>query len=189
MNDANTANPWKGNVWQFTIPSLEAYNPYPVDGAKNVDADVTLTWTAGMNTKLHTVYFGEIFDEVDNATVGIPQPDTSFDPGTLELEKTYYWRVDEFDGFTTHKGHVWSFSTKPYIPITDPNLLCWWKIGTSKKAKEQSPSTVPAMELMVNSITLPNGLPTVMTVALSTSTARTKASSIISRVRPGRPTR
>ena len=128
VNDANTANPWKGNVWQFTIPSLEAYNPYPVDGAKNVDADVTLTWTAGMNTKLHTVYFGEIFDEVDNATVGIPQPDTSFDPGTLELEKTYYWRVDEFDGFTTHKGHVWSFSTKPYIPITDPNLLCWWTL-------------------------------------------------------------
>jgi hypothetical protein len=31
-------------------------------------------------------------------------------PGTLEREKTYYWRVDEFDGATTHTGDVWSFT-------------------------------------------------------------------------------
>jgi hypothetical protein len=27
------------------------------------------------------------------------------------LEKTYYWRVDEFDGISTYRGDVWSFTT------------------------------------------------------------------------------
>jgi len=35
----------------------------------------------------------------------------TYTPGTLEREKTYYWRVDEDDGLVTHKGNVWSFKT------------------------------------------------------------------------------
>jgi hypothetical protein len=27
------------------------------------------------------------------------------------MAKTYYWRVDEFDGIATHKGDVWNFTT------------------------------------------------------------------------------
>jgi hypothetical protein len=60
---------------------------------------------------MHYVYFGDNPDTVANATGGPPQTKTTFDPGTLGLEKTYYWRVDEFDGSATHKGKVWSFTT------------------------------------------------------------------------------
>ena len=110
VNDADTNSPWKGPVWSFTVPSYNAYNPSPPDTAKFVDPNVTLTWGAGFGSKLHTIYFGDNFEDVNNAVVGMPQAETRYSPGTLELEKTYYWRVDELSGVSTKKGDVWSFT-------------------------------------------------------------------------------
>ena len=127
--EADDTTRHKGDVWSFTIPSKKAYNPVPPDGVKFVDPNVTLSWTAGFEAKLHTVYFSENFDEVNNAVGGFPQTATTYRPffGPLELDKIYYWRVDEFDAIATHKGELWSFKTKPFIPILDPNLIGWWK--------------------------------------------------------------
>jgi hypothetical protein len=128
INDADAASPWKGNIWSFTVSSKKAYEPYPADGAEYLDPDVKLSWTGGLGTKLHYVFLGESFEEVDAATVGIPAAISNYTPSGLELGKTYFWRVDEFDGATTHKGDIWSFKTMPNIPITDPNLIGWWKL-------------------------------------------------------------
>jgi len=128
VNDADPNSPWKGNVWSFFIPPRTAYDPIPADGVKFAKPDVELSWTAGFNAKLHYVFFGDNFDDVNNAVVGLPQSETTYSPGTLELEKVYYWRVDEFDGAATHKGDVWSFRTLPDIAITDPNLVGWWML-------------------------------------------------------------
>jgi hypothetical protein len=112
VNTANPDSPWKGPVWSFSVPPKTAYNPVPADGSKFIDtADLTLSWTAGFGSKLHTVYFGDNLDTVTNATGGVPQGVTTYKPGVLEAEKTYYWRVDEFEVPTTHKGDVWSFTT------------------------------------------------------------------------------
>ena len=111
VNEADPNSPWKGEVWSFFIPPIKAYNPSPADGAMFVNPDLTLSWSAGMGARLHTVYFGENFDDVNNAAGGLPQANTSYDPGPLELDKTYFWRVDEFDGSATHRGDVWSFTT------------------------------------------------------------------------------
>jgi hypothetical protein len=129
VNDANAASPWKGNVWSFTVASIKAYEPVPADGSNFMDPqDVTLSWTAGLGAALHTVYTGDDFDTVANATGGPTTARTTYDPGALEPGKTYFWRVDELDeGGATHKGDVWSFRTLPDIPITDPNLVGWWK--------------------------------------------------------------
>jgi len=128
VNDTDPNSPWKGNVWSFWIPPRTAYDPEPADGVKFVKPDVELSWTAGFNAKLHYVFFGDNFDDVNNAVVGLPQSDTTYTPGTLELDKVYYWRIDEFDAVVTHKGDVWSFKTLPFVPITDPNLIAWWKL-------------------------------------------------------------
>jgi hypothetical protein len=112
VNDAEPNSPWKGPVWSFSVPPRTAYNPNPADGAESVDLNVTLSWTAGFGAKLHTVYFGDSFDDVNNAARGLPQGATSYTPGPLKLAKTYYWRVDEFDGTVTYKGNVWSFTTR-----------------------------------------------------------------------------
>lgn len=102
---------YTGDVWSFIVPPKSAYEPNPVDDGKFVDPDVILSWTAGHGAKLHTVYFGDDFDSVSSATGGAQIGVTTYTPGTLEFEKTYYWRVDEFDPPTTYKGDVWSFKT------------------------------------------------------------------------------
>jgi hypothetical protein len=111
VNDAEPNSPWKGNVWSFSLPPQTAYFPDPSDGAELVGLDTKLSWTAGFGAKLHYIIFGEDFDEISNATMGRPNGTTTYNPGPLKLAKTYYWRIDESDGFGTYKGEVWSFTT------------------------------------------------------------------------------
>ena len=121
----------KGDVWSFTVPPLKAYEPLPPDDAKYVTTDATLSWEGGLSTKLHHVYFGNDFDTVNNAAGAIPQTVTTYTPAGLEMDTVYYWRVDQFDGATMHKGDVWSFRTLPEITVSDPDLIGWWKLDTS----------------------------------------------------------
>ncbi len=44
----------------------------------------------------------------------------TYDPGPLEAEKVYYWRVDEFDGAGTYKGDVWTFTTPGAVGNPQP---------------------------------------------------------------------
>jgi hypothetical protein len=111
VNDANPDSPWTGEVWRFTVPSYEAWKPMPPDEARLVDPNMDLSWNPGWGGRMHTVYFGDTFDDVNSATGGAPQLETSYALDTLELGKTYYWRVDEFTGAVTYPGHVWSFTT------------------------------------------------------------------------------
>jgi hypothetical protein len=120
VNDAEPNSPWIGDVWSFRIPPKTAYQPDPADGAESVSVDGTLSFTPGFRAKLHTVYFGDNFDEVDNATGGSPQGMTTYTPGTLKMARTYFWRVDEFDSIETYKGDVWSFITEGAVAALDP---------------------------------------------------------------------
>ncbi|MHC4168793.1 MAG: LamG domain-containing protein [Planctomycetota bacterium] len=119
----------KGDVWSFFAPPREAFNPSPADGTVNEDRDVTLSWLPGMSAVFRNVYFGDNFDDVNSAVGGPPVLETTYTPGLLAADTVYYWRVDEFDGAATHKGDVWSFTTLPDIPITDPNLVVWYKFN------------------------------------------------------------
>ncbi len=132
-------SPWKGDVWSFSIPPKTAYSPDPVDGAELVDLDVRLSWAIGFDTKLHYIVFGDDFDQVSNAAEGMLNGTTNYNPGPLEMAKTYYWRVDEFDGNDIHKGDVWSFTTigavsgpNPADGAVDvkPSVILTWNAGT-----------------------------------------------------------
>ena len=135
VNDTEPNSPWKGKIWSFSIPPRTAYFPDPANGAESVDPNADLNWTAGFGSKLHTVYFDDNFDDVNNAEGGLPQGSTTYDSGPLELAKTYYWRVDEFDAVGTHKGNVWSFTTegavgspspaKGTVDVTQTPVLTW----------------------------------------------------------------
>ncbi len=117
----------KGDIWSFTVPPHTASQPNPPDGGRYVDPNDTLTWTPGIDTKFHNVFFGDNFEDVNNATGRRPYADPEYTPGPLEFDKVYYWRVDEFGGTATHRGDVWSFRTESFIPIYDPDLVAWWK--------------------------------------------------------------
>ena len=140
VNETEPNSPWKGDLWSFTVPPRTAYNPDPADGSKFIGTDVELSWTGGFNSRLHHVYLGDTFDDVNNVTGALPNADATYTPAALVLDKTYYWRVDEFDGTQTIKGNVWSFKTMPDIPVTDPNLICWWTLeeGSGTRALDWS---------------------------------------------------
>jgi hypothetical protein len=120
VNDTEPNSPWKGDVWSFSISPKTACFPDPADGAESVSVDVQLSWKRGYGAKLHTVYFGESFNEVDSATGGLPQGTTTFTPGAIKMAKTYYWRVDESDGIETVKGEIWSFTTEGAVSGPNP---------------------------------------------------------------------
>ena len=109
--EADGVTTHSGPVWSFTIAPKTAYSPDPVDGATFADPNVVLGWEPGFGAILHTVYFGEDYDTVNDAAGGIPQGAPTYTPGTLELGKVFYWRVDEFYGVETVKGDVWCFTT------------------------------------------------------------------------------
>ena len=135
VNEVEPNSPWKGKVWSFGIPPKTAYFPDPADGAESVDVNVKLSWTPGFGAILHYSYFGDNFDEVSNAAGALPLGEATYDPGQLELAKTYYWRIDEFDIIETHKGDVWSFTTegavgspspaKGAVDVTQMPVLTW----------------------------------------------------------------
>ncbi|KPK37898.1 MAG: hypothetical protein AMJ65_13585 [Phycisphaerae bacterium SG8_4] len=110
----------RGDVWSFTIPSKIAHYPDPPDGAEFVDPNTVFAWTPGFEAKLHFIYMGTNFDDVNNAAGGIPWGFTTYSPAVLEPEKVYYWRVDEFDAVETHKGEVWAFTTPGAVGNPQP---------------------------------------------------------------------
>ncbi|UCE47307.1 MAG: hypothetical protein JSW47_17095, partial [Phycisphaerales bacterium] len=127
----------EGNVWSFSTLPLEAHFPIPGDGAVNAIFD-ELIWTPGKDAIMHNVHFGT--DPAVLLPVQMMSMETSYDAGALDPGTTYYWRVDEFTPAGTITGPVWSFSTPPVIPITDPNLVGWWKLddGESLTALDSS---------------------------------------------------
>jgi regulation of enolase protein 1 (concanavalin A-like superfamily) len=120
-----------GPVWSFTVSGKIASNPVPANGTRFVAPTVTLTWTAGAGATQHHVYLGSNPQNVQNGTGDTDKGTVEtavFVPATLETGKTYYWRVDEFDGQDTYTGEIWCFRTMPETPITNPNLVGWWKL-------------------------------------------------------------
>jgi hypothetical protein len=104
-----------GDVWTFAAAPLTAYRPQPYDGARWVDPNDDLSWTAGLNAAMHEVYFGTDPTSVAEGAAGTfkgRQGATTFDPGPLQADVKHYWRVDEIDASANvRKGPVWSFTT------------------------------------------------------------------------------
>jgi parallel beta-helix repeat protein len=136
--EADGVTKHKGSVWSFLVLSGKAYNPDPADGAESVDTDVTLNWAAGRSAVMHTVYFGDDPEVVEDAVEGTPQMLSRYYPGDLEFDNTYYWRVDEFDGAVTHKGDVWSFTTMPADAFW---AAAYYVDGGNRVANDGNPGT------------------------------------------------
>jgi hypothetical protein len=100
----------------------KASAPSPPDGFVIRNTWTQLTFVPGDTAISHDVYFGDNYSDVDAGTgdtfrgnqaepglvVGLPGISLVY-PGGLIRGTTYYWRIDEFDGQTTHRGNIWSF--------------------------------------------------------------------------------
>ncbi len=96
-----------------------ATKPNPADGATGV-SQALFSWTAGEGAVVHNVYVGTSPELTEANLVAKNQPFAVYfhAPGFAPDAK-YYWRVDESDGVTTHKGDVWSFSVADYLIMDD----------------------------------------------------------------------
>ncbi|MBN2594323.1 MAG: hypothetical protein JXA81_12515 [Sedimentisphaerales bacterium] len=153
--EADGVTKHKGDVWSFFISPKKAYNPNPIDGAGLIATDVTLSYAPGFGVKVHHIFFGENFADVEDGTPDTykgPVVLTSFVPGELDFNKTYYWRVDEFDGVETRKGDVWSFQTTP-LGLGAVVLEIWDNIAGGSLSDLTGDSRYPAQPDSTQSIT------------------------------------
>ena len=92
------------NTGDLPAPAIQ---PNPANGATNVSTDAILSWTPGAGATSHDVYFG-----LDSSPPFIgSQEEPAFEPGILNEETTYYWRIDEYGDQGSTPGEVWSFTT------------------------------------------------------------------------------
>ncbi len=109
--------------------SVNAYGPVPANGATNVERTPLLRWKPGMPAAQHQVYFGTDPEAVRKAGSSAPEykgtkdlGSESYNPGALELETTYYWRVDEVNSVNAASpwmGELWSFTTGNFLVVDD----------------------------------------------------------------------
>ena len=111
------------------LPPYPPSNPNPPNGAKGV-VDVEINWSGGDpngDNVTYDIYFGTTTPPpliLENHRY------TTYDPGTLENCKTYYWKIvawDEHGEYT--EGPIWNFTTNcnPDTPIiTGPTRGRTW---------------------------------------------------------------
>ena len=118
----------KGDVWSFTTEGAVG-SPNPSNGAVDVKQTQILSWSPGIYSASHQVYFGTDADAVKNAdTSSLEYKGTgnlgseSYDPGQLEWDTTYYWRINEANNANADgpwTGPLWSFTTANFLIIDD----------------------------------------------------------------------
>lgn len=137
-----------GNLRARVASSCErevACNPRPVDGARNVDAHVVLSWSPGRFADEHAVYIGRTPADAEWGGMADDaarlQDASSYDPCGLELGETYYWRVvevDRADADSPWVGDLWSFTVaecavvddfESYNSTTNKLLDTWAAVG------------------------------------------------------------
>jgi hypothetical protein len=98
-----------------------AWNPNPADGASGVELGTILSWSPGDYATGHYVYFGA--DDPANMTLATvppqPQAPNDFDPGDLDISRTYYWQINEANAAGADVGRIWSFTTTDHFVVDD----------------------------------------------------------------------
>lgn len=117
IDTINTFGENQGDVWSFvTGPEAPAQvsNPDPANGAVNVATDAELSWDNAARATSYMMYFGTTSALGASDCKG--EVTGTYDPGTLSLATTYYWRVDSINVTGTTEGSTWRFTTVPNLP-------------------------------------------------------------------------
>jgi len=123
-------NNWGGILNQYGLSEVRffyipvyAREPDPASGATDTDVDAVLSWRAGREAAKHDVYFSDSNYAVIDGTAPVTTVSQAiYGPLSLDLGKTYYWRVDEVNEAQTPAlwhGDLWNFTTQEYYVVDD----------------------------------------------------------------------
>jgi hypothetical protein len=120
---------WGGWLPQFGLSEvrflhvpLRARDPRPESGQTDVTVDATLGWRAGRQAAEHNVYLSTDEQAVIDGTVPVDTVTEASYSSSLDMDSTYYWRVDEVNVAETPAtvpGNVWSFTTQQFLVVDD----------------------------------------------------------------------
>ncbi len=114
----------KSAVWNFTTatnapPNIPS-NPFPANDAINVGVNDYMSWDGGDpygDPVTYDVYFGMVSSP---PKVKSNQSTESYNPGTMNHNITYYWRIVAWDNYDiSSNGSIWSFTTTE-VPANHP---------------------------------------------------------------------
>ncbi|KYK26609.1 hypothetical protein AYK20_03545 [Thermoplasmatales archaeon SG8-52-1] len=120
-NGASAQSP----VWRFTTginnPPNAPSNPHPANDSTNIPIDTNLSWVCGDpdgDIVAFDVYFGPV-----NPPPLVANNVTEYDPGLLEINTTYYWKIVAWDEYgASSAGDIWRFTTVPNQAPEPPNI-------------------------------------------------------------------
>ena len=108
---------------RFLHVPVHATEPTPSPGTAEVALDAILSWKAGREAVEHIVYLSDDVQAVIDGTADVVTvTDTSYGPLSLDLGKTYYWRIDEVnntEALNIWQGDIWDFTTHEYFVVDD----------------------------------------------------------------------
>ncbi|HPE69347.1 MAG TPA: caspase family protein, partial [Thermotogota bacterium] len=178
----------QGSTWVFgtfgdspTSPPQTPSTPDPANGETSVPIQKTLSWTSSGSTYAD-IYFGTASNPpllVSNTT------ENPYNPGTLQPQTTYYWKIVAKNSDGSETGAIWHFTTEtlsnypPSAPITPVpanhtagtarDLELGWQASTDPESDpivydvylstSSNPTTRIAQNLSTNAFTV-NGLST-----------------------------
>ncbi|MCF7973311.1 MAG: hypothetical protein K9N55_05820 [Phycisphaerae bacterium] len=128
----NILSNWGGLLLQYGVSEVQFYGiplrartPVPASGSVNVLPNSSLAWRAGREAGQHTVYVDADQDAATDGSAPSALSSTNsidLDAFELELDTTYYWKVDEVNEIESPSvwaGPVWSFSTPATLVVDD----------------------------------------------------------------------
>jgi glutaredoxin len=119
-----------GSIWSFTTeinqPPNTPTDPYPEDGAIEVNTETDLEWTGDDPNPGDSLTY-DVFFGTSNPPPLVKQNQTftQYNPGSMELDTTYYWKVITWDSQDESAvGSIWSFTTAsaPNVAPTIPDI-------------------------------------------------------------------
>jgi hypothetical protein len=90
--------------------------PGPVSAATDLSADTTLSWIEASYATSRELWFGPAgaMEKIE------PNPGPgAYDPGLLEYNQAYQWRVDQVGPSGPVTGHLWTFATGDFLTVDD----------------------------------------------------------------------
>lgn len=94
----------------LAIPAAST-TPFPALFASGVDRDVDLSWLPSSAAETQLVHFGKT-PNLASPVAELGPMESTFNPGSLDANTRYYWRVDQVNANGVSIGPFWTFRTE-----------------------------------------------------------------------------